>query len=402
MNMRLIDLLRNTGIDCPPQYKELEINGVSYDSRKVRKGNVFICLKGKNTDGHIYAIDAAIRGAAVIISEQDLEFKSIPVLKTEDCRKTLTMVSANFYGHPAEEMAVFGITGTNGKTTVSYMLKCGLEAAGRECGLIGTISYKIGNIEYEATHTTPESLDLQGIFYEMKGYGIRNCVMEVSSHALQLGRVSGIPFDYGVFTNLSQDHMDFHKDKEEYYQAKKKLFESAGIAGIINIDDDYGKRLYNELEAKEIRRISCSLKDKKADYYGELLTGDERGSEFALYYKEETLGVLAVSLPGIFSIYNALVAAGCLHAAGVPFTAIAKGLSSLKGVPGRFEPVENSKNISVIIDYAHTPDALEKVLSTAAEITKGRLICVFGCGGDRDRSKRPVMGKYGQYSITAL
>lgn len=397
--MKLEMLLRNTGIDCLSKWKELEINGVSYDSRKVKKGNAFVCLKGKNTDGHIYALDAALRGASVIISEDDLEFNSIPVLKTDDSRKSLSIISANFYGHPAEEMTVYGITGTNGKTTVSYMIKSGLEANGLSCGLIGTISYKIGEKEYEATHTTPESLDLQGVFSEMQNQGIKNCVMEVSSHALMLGRVYGIPFDYGVFTNLSQDHLDFHKDREEYYQAKKKLFDLASKAGIINIDDEYGKRLYKELSDEGIERVSCSLNDKRADYYGEMLETNERGSKFVLYYKEEILGEISIRLPGIFSIYNALMAAGCLHKSGIPFTAIKSGLSDLSGVPGRFELVENSKNIPVIVDYAHTPDALEKVLGTAAEIVKGRLICVFGCGGDRDRTKRPIMGKVaGKYS----
>jgi UDP-N-acetylmuramoyl-L-alanyl-D-glutamate--2,6-diaminopimelate ligase len=245
--MMLEEMLFSTGIDCPIKWKTMEITGVSYDSRKIKKGNAFVCLKGQNTDGHIYAIDAAFRGASVVISEQDLELTTVPVLRTDDSRKTLSIISANYYGHPAEEMTVFGITGTNGKTTVSYMIKSGLEAWGQTCGLMGTISYKLGNKEYEATRTTPESLELQIMFAEMRDLHLQNCVMEVSSHALQLGRVQGVSFDYAVFTNLTQDHMDFHKDHEEYYQAKKKLFTLTRKAGIINIDDNNGKRVYQEL-----------------------------------------------------------------------------------------------------------------------------------------------------------
>jgi UDP-N-acetylmuramoyl-L-alanyl-D-glutamate--2,6-diaminopimelate ligase len=391
--MRLDLLLTGTGIDCPLLWRKIEISGISYDSRKTQKGNAFVCIKGEHTNGHIYAMDAAFRGASVAIAEEELNLMTIPVLITDDSRKALSAMSANFYGHPANQLSLFGITGTNGKTTVSYMIKSGLEADGKACGLIGTISYKIGEKEYESTRTTPESLDLHSIFAKMKEQEIKYCSMEVSSHALKLGRAGDIIFDYGVFTNLTQDHMDFHKDREDYYQSKKKMFDRIAKGAIINIDDESGSRLFHELEGSSFKTVACSLKDKKADYYGELQETSERGSQFTFYREGEALGTLTTQSPGRFTLYNALIAAGCLDLAEIPFQSIQSGLSSLKGVPGRFELIENTKQIPVIVDFAHTPDALEKVLETAAGIAKGRLICVFGCGGDRDRTKRPMMGK---------
>lgn len=401
--MRLEELLAGLETDCPLLWKNIEITGISYDSRKIQKGYAFVCLKGEHTNGHIYAMDAAFRGASVVVAEELLDLTSIPVIHVADSKRALSVLGANFYGHPADRISLFGVTGTNGKTTVSYMIKHGLEAAGHRCGLIGTISYKIGDKEYEAGRTTPESLDLERIFFEMQEASIHHCSMEVSSHALKLGRVDDCTFDYGIFTNLSQDHMDFHKDREDYYQSKKRLFQQLKKGGVINVDDESGNRLYHELKGMPYQVISCSLTDRRADYYGELLDSDERGSRFVLNRSGEALGVLGTHSPGLFTLYNALMASACLDLAGLPFPAIQEGFSTLKGVPGRFELVENSKQIPVIVDYAHTPDALEKVLSTASDITKGRLICVFGCGGDRDRSKRPQMGKaagrYADYCI---
>ncbi|NLY72035.1 MAG: UDP-N-acetylmuramoyl-L-alanyl-D-glutamate--2,6-diaminopimelate ligase [Clostridiales bacterium] len=392
--MKLKALLHNTGIECPPEWEEIEITGISYDSRKIKKGIMFVCLIGENTDGHIYAVDAMLRGASAIISEKDLELPSVAVLKVADTREALSAISANFYGNPADKLNLFGITGTNGKTTVTYMLKSCIESQGIPCGLIGTISYKIGEKEYEATRTTPESLDLQAIFNEMLNQNIEYCVMEVSSHALQLGRVERITFDYSIFNNLTQEHLDFHKDIEEYYQAKKRLFMKTEKAAIINVDDKYGERLLIELTNEVgIDIVSCSLRNEDADYYGEVVEKNEKISKLNVYKNNKLLGMLLINTPGVFSLYNALVTAACLHTAGIDFTSIEKGLAELKGVPGRFELVENIKDIPIIVDYAHTPDALKNILLTAKDIVKGRLICVFGCGGDRDRSKRPLMGK---------
>ena len=401
--MKLKYLLLNTGIQYPDSWKEMDITGICYDSRKIQKGNMFVCLRGRNTDGHIYAGDAAFRGAAVVIAEEALSLPGTPLIQVEDSRKALAAIAANYYGHPARFISLYGVTGTNGKTTVSYFVKSILEAWGKPCGLMGTISYKVGNREYEAERTTPESLDLQRIFAELREQGIRCCVMEVSSHALQLGRVRDLSFDYSIFTNFAQDHMDFHKDREEYYRIKKKLFTQTAKMGIINIDDAAGQRLLKELREENIPVCGFSLKDSQADYYGEMLSMGAAGSRLLFRYKGRDLTELKTSFTGWFSLYNILAAAACLHSAGAPSHVIEEGIRTMKGVPGRFEPVENNRDISVIIDFAHTPDALENVLIAASDMTKGRLICVFGCGGDRDRSKRPLMGKvagrYADYCI---
>ncbi|MFA5634414.1 MAG: UDP-N-acetylmuramoyl-L-alanyl-D-glutamate--2,6-diaminopimelate ligase [Anaerovoracaceae bacterium] len=401
--MKLKSLLLNTGIQCPDTLKETDITGISYDSRTIQRGNLFVCLRGRNTDGHIYAEKAASQGAAAIISEIALPLTGAPLLMAEDSRRALSVIAANYYGHPHRCISLYGITGTNGKTTVSYLMRSGLEAWGRPCGLTGTISYIVGEKEYQAERTTPESLDLQRIFAELKSKGIRCCVMEVSSHALQLGRVQDLRFEYSVFTNLSQDHMDFHKDKEEYYRTKKKLFKQTTKMGIINIDDDAGGKLFCELPEEAVPVRSFSLTDSNADYYGEVKEMNEKGCHLSFLYKGREVAEIKSSLVGRFSLYNILAAAGCLHSIGVPGEIIAAGIENIKGVPGRFEPVENNRGIPIIIDFAHTPDALEKVLITAADIVKGRLLCVFGCGGDRDRSKRPLMGKiagrYADYCI---
>ncbi len=397
--MKLKELLKGTGIAFKDEWSDLEITGLSCDSRHIKKGYAFICLKGMHTDGHIYAMDAVVRGAAAVISEKPIPFSLVPNINVNDSMHALSALSANYYGHPSEDIVLFGITGTNGKTTVSYMIHNGLEADGKLSGLTGTISYKVGEKTYEASYTTPDPLSLQQYFYEMKRQGIGYCVMEVSSHALKLGRVDHICFDYGLFTNLTQDHMDFHKNKEEYYQSKKKLFYLTKKAAIINVDDEYGSRLTGDLGDTHIEKISCSMRDKRADFYGKCMKTDREGSGLRLYRQGQLLGNLSVHSPGTFFLYNALTAAAGLLTAEIPFKSVKEGFSSLKGVPGRFELVRNKKDITVIVDYAHTPDALQNVLKTARDIGKGRLITVFGCGGDRDPTKRPLMGRIaGQYS----
>lgn len=391
--MKLANLLFDTDIPYPERLGEIEITGISYDSRKIEGGNIFVCLKGRNTDGHIFAGDAALRGAGAIITERDLDISFTPVLKVEDSRKALAKIASNYYGNPSTDMILYGITGTNGKTTVSYLVKSGLEAWGTDCGMIGTISYKVGDKEYEAERTTPESLDIQKIFKELKCQNISCCVMEVSSHALELGRVRNLKFDYSIFTNLSLDHMDFHKDEEEYYQSKKKLFKQTCKMGIINIDDEAGRRLAGELKNEGMKLATFSIKRSDGDYKGIVKSLDEKGVSMSLQYKDREIMEIESSLGGGFSMYNILAAAACLHVGGVSTEAIAKGIYDVKVVPGRFELVKNSKNIIAFVDFAHTPDALKKVLLTAGDLTKGRIICVFGCGGDRDKTKRPFMGK---------
>ena len=411
--MKLENLLQGTEVPYPADLSDLEVTGLTYNSKLVKKGYAFVCIKGFHTDGHIYAMDAAFRGASLIICEEDIDIKAVPILRVSDSRKILSKISANFYENREVPFHLYGITGTNGKTTVAYMLKSIIEAAGTRCGMIGTISYQVGSREYEARNTTPESCDIQAMFAEMKEEGVTNCVMEVSSHALSLGKVSDIRFEAAVFTNLTSDHMDFHKDAEDYYAAKKKLFYLTTGAAAVNVDDSYGRRLYDELKKEEKTVLGYSLKDKKADYYGEILETTEKGSLIRVTEKgqmcrgpeekNECTEILKLNTPGIFTIYNGLAATACARSAGYPFRTVQAGLESLKGVPGRFELVENSKGIIAIVDYAHTPDGLEKVLKTATDFKKGRLICIFGCGGDRDKKKRSMMGmvagKYSDYCI---
>ena len=398
--LKLVDLLNGTDLQCPEELKDLEITGIAYNSQWVTKGNVFICMKGYHTDGHIYALDAAFKGASIIISEENIGLKTIPVLKVADSRKILSKISANFYEDSENPLLLYGVTGTNGKTTICYMIKSIIESSGLSCGILGTIGYCYGKKAYEAVNTTPESCELQRMFAEMRAEGIENCVMEVSSHALAMGRVDHIKFHYGIFSNLTPDHMDFHSNSEDYFEAKKKLFYMTEKANIINLDDEYGRRLYDEVsDRKIVKTIGFSLKDKKADYFGDILETTERGSKIRVLENSDELGILKINTPGIFTIYNGMAGLACARMAGFSFHRIQMGMEALKGVPGRFELVENNKGYIVIVDYAHTPDALEKVLKTASDFNKGRLLCVFGCGGDRDKKKRSLMGAVaGKYS----
>lgn len=391
--MRLSRLLQEAGLTCPEEYGELEITGLEYDSRRVKKGYLFVCLKGRQTDGHIFALDAAFKGAAAIVAEEPLNLADHPLILAADTRKALPALAAAFYGYPSRDMTLFGVTGTNGKTSITYLLRSILKEAGKNCGLIGTIAYRYGEQTEDAPRTTPESADLQRLFYEMKQQGILCCAMEVSSHGLAMGRVDGIRFNYSIFSNLTQDHLDFHESIESYYQAKKKLFLQTDKGCIINIDNRHGARLYEELRQEGRHPVSYAVQDAKADYFGALIETSRQGVRFQLKHGERSLGEISLKTPGIFSLYNGLAAAACCLTAGFPFDQVAAGLCSLPGVPGRFEVVENQSDITAIVDYAHTPDALEMALKTASDLGRGRLICVFGCGGDRDKAKRPLMGK---------
>lgn len=397
--MKLSELLKDSGVLCPAEIQNKELTGIEYDSRKIQSGNLFVCLTGEHTDGAVYAADAEFRGAAAVLAEESLSDLSVPVLHTEDSRRALSILAANFYGRPSQKLRMFGVTGTNGKTTVSYMVRAALEADGKTCGLVGTVGYHTGKRRLESGRTTPESRDLQELLSKMLEDGADCCSMEVSSHALDLGRVRNVRFDYGIFTNLTQDHMDFHKDWEAYYQAKKKLFYLAEKGACINTDDPAGARLLEELkkEYEENGRslVSYSLKDRNADFFGEIANLGEKGSVLKIEKRGIELGEIEVRIPGRFMACNALAAAACCEVAGVPFYAVQKGIGALKGVPGRLERVPNDLGISIYIDFAHTPDAVEHVLEAANEMAgpDRRILTVFGCGGDRDREKRPMMGK---------
>jgi UDP-N-acetylmuramyl-tripeptide synthetase len=302
---------------------------------------------------------------------------------------------------------VFGITGTNGKTTVSYMLKSILEEAGRKCGLIGTITHKIGNNEYEAMNTTPGKETLKKYFHELKEQNIGTCIMEVSSHGLDQGRIDDTQMHYSGFTNLTQDHLDYHLTMENYFKAKEKLFIMSQKGVTINVDDPYGRRLYEMLRNKQEKRVSgfsvviqsYSLEDKEADYFGQIIENSIQGIKIQVYEKGLDWGIVNIGMPGKTSAYNGLLALAMARQAGVAKNKIVSGLDKLVGVPGRFQKVDNEYGMEIVIDFAHTPDALENLLKVATDIKKERLICVFGCGGNRDVGKRNLMGRVaGQYS----
>ncbi|WP_035290076.1 UDP-N-acetylmuramoyl-L-alanyl-D-glutamate--2,6-diaminopimelate ligase [Clostridium sp. KNHs214] len=390
--MNLKKLLEGLDYSVLQGNNSLEISNIQYDSRKIQKGDVFFCIKGFNEDGHKFISSALKKGANAIVCEEDVvePMPNTAVIKVKDGRKALALCSANFYGRPAEKMKIIGITGTNGKTTSAFMIKSILEEAGYKVGLIGTIANYIGNQKLHSERTTPESLELHELFKKMVDNGVEYCVMEVSSHSLSLNRVYGIEFCQGMFTNLTQDHLDFHKTFDNYYNAKLELFKNS-VNSIVNIDDSYGKKV---LEDASNNKISYGIKEA-ADVKAENISIHPRGAEFKIFYKDNYENV-ELQIPGNYNVYNALgSAATCLNE-GIDIQKVIKGLNRVQ-VPGRCEIVTKKYNLGfdVIVDYAHTPDGLQNILETAREFTKGRLISVFGCGGDRDKTKRPIMGKIG-------
>lgn len=362
--------------------EDIEITGICYDSREVEKDTVFVCIEGENDDGHRYAAQAVRSGAGIVIAEKPISCGGNIIL-VENCRRVLKELIVKFYGKP--EVRLIGITGTNGKTTVSHMIAAILEKSGVKTGIIGTNGVYIGGREYylrQNTPTTPNQLELYKTLADMERQGVGCCVMEVSSHALVQERVYGLGFAVGVFTNLTRDHLDFHADMEDYFLAKKKLFDISEKA-VINADDEYGRRLSDEpdtltfgITGGEIRADNIVLNADGSEF--DMIIGDERVRQ-------------RINIPGLFSIYNALAAAAACRCTGIGTDDISKGLESIGGIVGRMEHASFG-DINVIIDYAHTPDGLEKVLESLRRVTDGRLICVFGCGGDRDRTKRAVMG----------
>ena len=371
------------------------VAGVTADSRRLSPGMVFIAVPGENHDGHDFISTAIDRGAAAIICERN-GFSSgrATKVKVTDARIALAVAAANFHGHPSRKLKVIGVTGTNGKTTVSFMVKHILEAAGIHAGLLGTIRYEIGDRVLPAQRTTPESSEIQAFMAQMIRAGCEACVMEVSSHALAQKRVHGVEFDLGIFTNLTQDHLDFHGDMESYYEAKKQLFTSIQEgakpgAAILNIDDSFGSRLARETSAEV--QLTYGL-DESAKL---------RATEFQLDHGETSFtaetpaGRFAVRMPliGRHNIYNALAAIGAGLALRVPIAKIQVALRTMPSVPGRLERISAGQPFSVFVDYAHTDDALQHVLRTVREITPGRVLLAFGCGGARDTDKRAKMGK---------
>ncbi len=363
----------------------VEIGGLAYDNRAVEPGTLFFCVPGFTRDGHDFAVDAVERGAAALVVARPVD-AGVPEVQVEDVRAAMATAAARFYGDPTASLPVVGVTGTNGKTTTAFLVRALLEAAGRQCGLLGTVTSVVAGEERPTERTTPEAIDLQRTFREMLDGGDGACAMEISSHALELRRAEGVRVAAAVFTNLTQDHLDFHPTMEEYFVAKRRLFASPLThARIVNVDDPYGRRLAEEFPDAVTFGIS-----EAADYRAVDVETGFAGTDCRFETPDGAFGV-HVPLPGRFNVANALGAWAAVRVLGVELTALPEGAR----VPGRFEPVDEGQPFAVLVDYAHTPDSLENVLRAARELASGRVIAVFGAGGDRDRGKRPLMGEIG-------
>ena len=386
--MLLREIVKNIPVLERTADLDTEIGGICYDSRKTQPGDLFVAVRGFESDGHRFIPMAMAKGAAAVLCETAPE-DGTPYVRVQDCRLALALASREFFGDPASEMTVIGITGTSGKTTSSYLLKHLLEAElDAKVGLIGTNGNWIGDEFLHTEHTTPESYELHRLFRRMAEAGCTHVVMEVSSHSLALERVAGICFDVALYTNLSQDHLDFHRDMEDYAAAKRKIFAQSKL-GLLNADDAWTPFM---LAGEHCPCSLYAVQDPDAALRAEDVAPGATGVRFTAVYGGERAET-RLAIPGLFSVYNALGVMAVGLALGVPLQNCADAIGSAKGVKGRMEVVPCDGEHSIVIDYAHKPDALEKVLRTLRPVTKGRLIALFGCGGDRDRAKRPIMGK---------
>jgi len=374
-----------------------EVSSIAYDSRKCEKGSLFCAVVGTMSDGHAFIPDALARGSRVIVCERPVETPpEVTVIQVVDTRAILGKLARTFYGNPSAQLCLIGVTGTNGKTTITYLLETIIHQAGFKPGVLGTVNYRYGGEHFPAPNTTPESLDVQRLLHDMVADGVTHCLMEVSSHALALKRVDECDFDVGVFTQLSRDHLDFHHDMEEYFCAKRRFFaeilpqsrKGRAVCMIVNGDDPWGRRLTNEawfLGWTYGREATNQIHPQEAHLSMEGITG----------LIETPMGPIPFSshLLGVFNLENILAAAATALAVGIPPAEITQGLADLSPIPGRLERVSEPGQPYVFVDYAHTDDALQKVIATLLPLKKGRLITIFGCGGDRDRGKRPRMGR---------
>ncbi len=388
--MRLSELIR--GIDIRMLHGDADIHGISTDSRSVKEGDLFFAMKGLRHDGNLFIDDAIRRGAVAVVTERPLDGnRGYAWVEVEDIEDCLACVSSRFYGNPSESLTLIGITGTNGKTTTSYLIREIFEEDGRATGLIGTVRYMIRDRVIRSGLTTPLAVQFQELLAEMVKEGVEVAIAEVSSHGLSLKRVDYCRFNAALFTNLSRDHLDYHHDMEGYFSAKKRLFIDLkpGVS-VVNSDDPYGRRLYNELRKGSCRVVTYGLKGK-ADFRAVKIIQKEHETELEVVAPEANMRITS-PLIGMVNVYNILAAVALTRSLGVGWHQIVRAISRFRGVEGRLETVRTDRGFLAVIDYAHTPDALRNVLETLRGICRGRLITVFGCGGDRDRGKRPEMG----------
>lgn len=382
--MKLSQILN--GVKVLNTYDDVEVCDVTQDSRLVKEGFVFVCVKGAAFDGHSVAAEMLEKGAAAVVVERDLGLHN--QILVENSRACFSPICANFFGNPAKKLKLIGLTGTNGKTTTTFLIKQILENVGKKVGLIGTVQNMIGDEIYPAKYTTPDPYELQKLFAMMVEAQCEYCVMEVSSQALAQGRVNGLRFAVGAFTNLTQDHLDYHKTWENYFNAKRILFENSDIA-VTNADDENGLKIVEGLDFDKL--ITYAVNTNNASYIAKNVSFKASGVEYELV--GDTIGRCYCPIPGRFSVYNSLCAAAIALALGVAFEQVLLAIRKSNGVKGRIEVVPCDRDFTIIIDYAHSPDGLENIITSLKEIAKGRVVTVFGCGGDRDKTKRPKMGR---------
>lgn len=381
--------------------ENVRILGIAHDSNQVSEGFLFAAIKGETSDGHTFIRQAVDRGARALLVEtmDGIDLRGVSVILVEDSRSSLAQISSNFYNHPTKELKIVGITGTNGKTTTTYLLESILQHDKKNVGVIGTVEHRYQGKKITSNMTTPESVDLMALLRDMRQSGVEYVVMEVSSHALDKKRVLGCHFDAAVFTNLSQDHLDYHKTLDNYFSAKKRLFTEVlkrsgkrPTSSVINVDDLYGRKLVEESAGNV---ISYSIDDRHATVFADEIKLTNEGIVSRVRTPWGKIDIRS-NLLGRHNLYNILAATASALSLGVPSDSIEKGVSSLSSIPGRLERVDNKLGISILVDYAHTPDALKNVLQVVKPLTRGKLILVFGCGGDRDPMKRPIMGRIGR------
>lgn len=368
------------------------VSGIACHSKQVRPGDLFVAIEGCTQDGHRFIDEAIARHASAVVAQRlHSSGHPCPCVVVPDTRQALATMAARFYGHPSSKLRLIGVTGTNGKTTTTYLLQTILEASGARAGLLGTIMYHIGGRAIPSTNTTPGPLELQRYFAQMVGEGLAWCAMEVSSHALAQGRVSGLEFEAGIFTNLGSDHLDYHKTRETYAGAKRRLFDFVRPTGraVINADDAFGRTLAETIPTRTV--VSYGM-ERPADASVKHVVCSWQGTSFVL---DTPWGVAPIATPliGRHNVWNIAAAATTLLSLGIPIAAVRDGLAAIDHVPGRLERVPNDAGLNVFVDYAHTADAMRLVLLSLRELTRGRLVVLFGCGGNRDHTKRPVMGR---------